>query len=142
MNDNVENECSAQEIENCITVLEKLVNNSKQHATLSEQQKIALMKAAGQLSRPNRDEIKKRNKEIKQAKRQMVVKDERDARAATGIRTARETAVFKAPKQIVKPANRSNPDIKHEHSELKPELISELKLKSSRNCYSNPYYQR
>ncbi|MGR3176839.1 MAG: SDR family oxidoreductase [Candidatus Anammoxibacter sp.] len=125
--DNIENECSSQEIEDCITVLEKLVNNSKQHASLSEQQKIALMKAAGQIARPNRDEIKKRNKEIKQIKRQMVVKDERDARAATGIRTARETAVFKAPKQIAKP------DIKHEHSEQKSELTSELR--SPRNCY-------
>ncbi|MGR3318562.1 MAG: SDR family NAD(P)-dependent oxidoreductase [Candidatus Anammoxibacter sp.] len=133
--DNVVDKCSHQDIENCITVLEKLVNNSKQHATLPEQQKIALMKAAGQLSRPNRDEIKKRNKEIKQAKRQMVVRDERDARAATGIRTARETAVFKAPKQIVKPANSSNPDIKHEDSELIPELKLKSALTSPRNCY-------
>ncbi len=124
-NDNIEDKCSHQEIEDCITVLEKLVNNSEQLANLSEQQTIALMSAAGRLSHPNCDEIKKRNKEIKKAKRKMAVKDERDARAATGIRIARDATVFKTPKQIVQPVNHSNPDIKDVHSELK----------SPRNCY-------
>ncbi|MGR3218856.1 MAG: SDR family NAD(P)-dependent oxidoreductase [Candidatus Anammoxibacter sp.] len=127
--DKVAKKYSPQEIESCITVLEKLVNNSKLRANLSEKQKIALMKAAGQFSRPNREEIKKRNKEIKHAKRQMIVKAERDARAATGIRIARERSIFKAPKQIAQPDVSANPDIKHAHCDLKPELTS------PRNCY-------
>ena len=116
---------SQQRIEDCITVLEELVNNSDLLANLTEQHKIAIMTAAGRLSRPNRDEIKKRNKEIKQSKRQKVAKDGRDARAATGIRVAREATVFKMPKQIIQPVNSSNSNIKYEHSELKP----------PRNCY-------
>lgn len=112
-------------IDDCITVLENLVNDSDLLASLTEQQKVAIMTAAGRLSRPDREEVKKRNKELKQAKRQMLVKDERKARAATGIRSAREASVFKAPKQIETQADSSGPETKHEQPELK----------SPRNCY-------
>ena len=123
--DNNNGKCSQQRIEDCITVLEELVNNSEEFANVSEQQKIALITAAGRLAHPGRDEIKKRKKEIKQAKRQKIIKDEQVARATTGIRIAREAAVFKTPKQISQPVNNSDTKIKHGHSELK----------SPRNCY-------
>ena len=111
---------SEKEITDCISLLQNLGEDNQQFLHLSEKQRIALMRAAGKISRPDRNEIRKRRNDIKKMKRQVVDKKERSARAATGIRRARETAVFVAPKQIS--------DVNHERSES-------LELKSPRNCY-------
>ena len=105
-------------IEECIKVLEKLAGNSIDLNNIPEEQRVALMSAAGKLSRPDRNEIKRRNKEIKKAKRQEIVSIERKARANTGIRSAREAKVFSAPLQI------SSADSTFDNE-----------LKSPRNCY-------
>ena len=52
----------SEEIESCISTLEGLVKDTGQLATLPEEQRIALMKVAGEISRPDRAEAKKRNK--------------------------------------------------------------------------------
>lgn len=112
---------SVEDIKDCISLLGYLTKDSDQLLLLSEEQRIALMSAAGQLSRPDRNEIKKRRRDIRKMKRQTVVKHDRGARAATGIRTAREAAVFSAPEKVL------NID-----GGLKPEMGE---LKSARNCY-------
>ena len=89
------------EIQACIELLEDLVQNSTQLSHLSLEQKIALLKVTGQISRPDRDQIRIRTKYMTRLKRKKVVDHERRARKATGIRSAREAAVFVAPKQIV-----------------------------------------
>ena len=43
---------SQQELDSCISILEKLVENNTQMFELPEEQRIALIKAAGKLSRP------------------------------------------------------------------------------------------
>ncbi|MBI4387697.1 MAG: SDR family oxidoreductase, partial [Candidatus Omnitrophica bacterium] len=96
---------SEEEIQACINLLEDLVKNSAQFAYLSHEQKIALLKAAGQISRPDRDQSRIRSRLTTKLKRQKVVERERSARKATGIRSAREAAVFTAPKQIAGGAN-------------------------------------
>ncbi|MBI5417712.1 SDR family oxidoreductase [Candidatus Poribacteria bacterium] len=105
----------------CISVLENLVNNSDQISNIPQEQLIALMTAAGKLSRPDKNEIKKREKARKQIERQKIVKYERNARAATGIRVARESQVFATPAQITD----NNTSLNKDYSELK----------SPRNCY-------
>ncbi len=95
---------SEEEIQRCVTVLEDLLTNSVLMANLSKEQKIALLKVTGQFSRPNRDAIRLRNKEIVQYKRKKIVDHERRARKATGIRSAREAALFTAPKQVTDPS--------------------------------------
>jgi NAD(P)-dependent dehydrogenase (short-subunit alcohol dehydrogenase family) len=112
---------SDEDIAGCIVLLEDLVKNSDLLLRLSEEQRIALMTAAGQLSRPDRNEIRKRRKDIRRMKRQAIVSHERRARAATGIRSAREALVFSAPARITE-----------EHADVKRE---NLELKSPRNCY-------
>lgn len=97
---NTDKHTSPEEVDRCISTLENLVSDSGRLVLLPEAQKIALMKAAGQLTRPSRAEIKKRNKEEKHAVRRTVALKERAARSATGIRMAREAAVFKAPALI------------------------------------------
>jgi len=116
-NDN--SKLTSNDIESCINVLGKLVDNQGSLALLSESQRNALLIAAGKLARPDRSEKKQRNKEIKQAAREMAIAREREARASTGIRRARETAVFTAPAQIAD----------------KSAIVNDQSLISTRTCY-------
>ncbi len=110
-----------QELEQCISILEQLLENGDQLTLLSEEKRIALMKAAGQISRPDRAEIKKRNQGVKLVKKQSKVENDRKARAKTGIRSARIATVFEAPIQLALD---------------QIELDEEKKiLDSPRNCY-------
>lgn len=89
-----------EEINACIKVLESLAQSTVELAHLTVEQRIALFKAAGLISRPYKDEIRKRKKDRIRLKRQRVVEHERKVRASTGIRSARQVSVFTAPKKI------------------------------------------
>jgi NAD(P)-dependent dehydrogenase (short-subunit alcohol dehydrogenase family) len=91
---------SQEEINHCITLLEDLAANSIELAHLSPDQIKSLLRVTGQISRPDRQEIRKRYKDRTQLKKQKIDYHERCARAATGIRTARDASVFSAPPQI------------------------------------------
>jgi len=92
---------SKEDIQAYIAFLEDLVHNSIELAHLSDEQRIALLKVAGEISRPNRDEIRKRKKDRTKLKKQKIDHHERNIRKATGIRSAREAVVFTAPKAIL-----------------------------------------
>ena len=111
---------AADDINKCINILTHLVDNSDDFAALSKEQQIELMKAAGQLSRPDRYQLIKRNKAIRKKHKKQIVSLERKARAATGIRLAREDAVFTAPLQL------------SDNTESGKDY---LVLQSPRNCY-------
>ena len=110
-----------EDVGRCIKVLETLADRSELLAQLSESDRIALIKAAGKISRPDKAEIKKRNKDKKRQKRLAVVAKERRMRAQTGIRKAREATVFTAPAQLEGPALETED--------------TEAYLGSPRNCY-------
>ena len=110
-------------IKKCIRVLEKIVSHSEVLALLPEHERIALITAAGKISRPDKAEIKKRNKDKKRLKRMAIVKKERRMRAATGIRKARQADVFTAPPQITFTAETPSP-------EDEPQMLN-----TPRNCY-------
>ncbi len=120
-NSQEKNKVSETEINSCIAVLEYLLENGDQLIHLSEEQRLKLMKAAGQLTRPDKAEIYKRNKSVKVARRQAEITHNRNARAATSIRSARTAAVFEAPVQIALPESAS--------TNKKSYLLSE------QNCY-------
>ena len=109
------------DIDRCIRVLESLADQSELLARLPENKRIALAKAAGRISRPDRAEIKKRNKDKKRQMRLAVVKKERQMRAETGIRKARQASVFTAPPQLEGPGTGRFKAAGH--------------LDSPRNCY-------
>lgn len=115
------------EINSCISVLEHLLQNGDQLIHLSPEQFLKLMKAAGQITRPDKAEIYKRNKSVKVARRQAEITDNRKARAATSIRSARKSSVFEAPAQVAFPVSASTNE-KHF-------------LVSAQNCYvcKKPY---
>lgn len=102
-----------------IAVLEDLIKDGKQFADLTDDDRIALLAAAGRLSRPTKTDIRIRNKEIDRARRKAVSFADRQARASTGIREARLKTVFTAPALV------ASLDEKADVGELK----------SARNCY-------
>ena len=114
---------SPEEIQACLKVLENLSRDSVQLAHLSDEHKLAFMIAAGKLSRPDRQEIRIRDSKKRHLKRQKIEERERRARAATGIRNARQATVFTAPLQITGPAV--------EEAAATPEL----ELVNPRSCY-------
>ena len=117
---NLSNKLSKEEIDLCISILEKLNENTTQVFELSKEKRKALMMAAGKLSRPNRDEFEKRKKDGKKAAKRKKTEREKHARKNTGIRSAREANIFEAPKMLPPSA-------------IKPEDTGELE--SARNCY-------
>jgi len=116
MQEKVDNSLINDEINQCISLLEKLVDDTNQLFELPEGQRVALMKVAGQLSRPNRDDFNKRKKDGKKAAKRKMIERDKHARKATGIRSARESVVFEAPK-LIAPS------------------IETSELESPRNCY-------
>jgi len=107
-------------IEKSIELLKQLSENGYLLDSLPEETRISLMKAAGKLSRPDRNEYRLRKKQVKKEKKKQIVTNDRKARAKTGIRSARLTPVFEAPKQLL----------------LEQANVKEgEKMSSSRNCY-------
>ncbi len=88
------------EIQACIAFLEDILKNDDEMAQMSREQRVALLIAAGRLSRPDKDEIRKRRKVSTKLRRQNIEDHQRLVRASTGIRSARQTDIFSAPKQI------------------------------------------
>ncbi len=91
---------SSEEIKTCLSVLEYFQQNGDQLVQLSEDEFMRLMKAAGIISRPDKAEIKKRNKSVKITRKQNEYILNQKARALTGIRQARTSSIFEAPTQI------------------------------------------
>lgn len=108
-------------IDKCIALLNQLSDDSGYLVSLPEEKRIALLRAAGRLSRPDRDEFRKRRKGMQQFKKAVKTQNDRSARAITGIRTARLNPVFNAPKML------SAVEVEKQHS---PRVLS-----SPRNCY-------
>ncbi len=117
-NNNSENDIEG--VKNAIVLLETLVTDTDKIFEIPKDLRIALIKAAGQLSRPSREEFSRRTKDAKKAaKRKQAAKD-KSARNETGIRYARENPIFEAPKLL---------------SAAALEQKETLKLESPRDCY-------
>jgi len=95
-----EGHLSKEEIDQCILMLERLVSDNTQVFELPEEKRVALMKAAGLLSRPDREVLTKRRKDAKKVARRKMIERDKHARKETGIRSAREAVVFEAPKLL------------------------------------------
>ena len=80
---------SSEEIEQCISMLKILAEDTDRLANLPEEQRIAFLKVTGKISRPDRAEIKKRNKAANKTHSLATLEKDRRARNTTGIRTAR-----------------------------------------------------
>lgn len=111
-------ESAAQDAELALKALKRLIENPELLAEVDEATRIELFATAGRLSRPSKDEIRKRNKAIDRARRRSIAKADRSARGETGIRQARLSPVFVAP-LLEAPKSED----------------ASAELKSPRNCY-------
>ncbi len=107
------------QIKLCIDLLKKLCADGEQIARIPEAQFLELSKYAGMLSRPDRMELKRRNKAQKKLQQRQIKEHNRALTSSSGIRKARLESVFIAPGQIEAPDQSSDP----------------LRLKSYKNCY-------
>ncbi len=95
-----EDKLSQEQIKQCIAILESLNTDTNQIFEIPKNVRIELIKQAGLLSRPQRDEFKKRKKDAKKLAKRKKAERDKHARNRTGIRSAREASVFVAPKMI------------------------------------------
>lgn len=107
------------QIAQCISILNTLNEDSNQIFEIPKEKRIALIKAAGLLSRPSREEFAKRKKDAKRAIKRKLIEKDKHSRNATGIRSAREASIFIAPVMI----------------ETSEDSEKARELKSPRNCY-------
>ena len=114
------NTLTPEQIDQCIALLESINTNTDQIWEMPEDKKRALMKAAGKLSRPDREEYQRRRKNAKKAAKRKQIERDKHARKETGIRSAREASIFVAPTMI---------DLTGVNTD------KELELSSPRNCY-------
>ncbi|MBX3034006.1 MAG: SDR family oxidoreductase [Bdellovibrionaceae bacterium] len=113
---------SERDLRQCLELLEELSSDSARFASLPEDLRQSLMAAAGRLSRPARDQIRARNRQIDRERRQKRDEADRQVRAGTGIRQARQQTVFTAPERWLSPP----PD---------SAAAEETHLKKPNNCY-------
>lgn len=111
----LENEKSVRQ---CVEALESLLADGSKLDALPADLRQSLFAAAGRLSRPDRNEIRARNRKIHLERKQKVDRADRQTRALTGIREARKQATFVAPLQLTSSQNQE-----------------ELELKKPTNCY-------
>ncbi len=100
MNSDLKKPVLPEDADNCIEVLKNLLENPDQMAALPEEKRIALRMAAGKFSRPSKEEKLSRGRQVKKLNRKKIAQEERAARAATGIRSARTASVFLAPEKL------------------------------------------
>jgi len=109
-----------KEIEKCVAILESLNEETIQIFAIPKETRLSLIKAAGKLSRPSREEFKRRKKEAKKALKRKLQEKDKHARNTTGIRSARDASIFVAPRMIALTGD---------------EEAREVELESPRNCY-------
>ncbi|MDH5367798.1 MAG: SDR family oxidoreductase [Cyclobacteriaceae bacterium] len=100
---------SKDQIEQCISILETLNGDTNQIFEIPKDRRIELITQAGRLSRPQREEFKKRKKNAKKNAKRKAAERDKHARNKTGIRSAREASVFIAPKMIEQKGEKTSP---------------------------------
>jgi NAD(P)-dependent dehydrogenase (short-subunit alcohol dehydrogenase family) len=91
---------TADELRRCIQILSAVVDDRTTMSVLTDEERIALVKVAGRLSRPTRHETERVAKAFRRIERKHNQAKDRQARAGTAIRTARLAEVFTAPAQL------------------------------------------
>jgi NAD(P)-dependent dehydrogenase (short-subunit alcohol dehydrogenase family) len=108
------------EVKRSIALLQALVNDRLLVSQLPDDDRQALLIAAGRISRPFRDEQLRATKEFRKVRRHDAREADRAVRAETEIRAARRATVFEAPAQI---------------TDVPGEPSGGRELSQSRDCY-------
>jgi NAD(P)-dependent dehydrogenase (short-subunit alcohol dehydrogenase family) len=113
------NSISPEEIRKCIAILETLNNDTNKIFEIPKEERIALLKAAGIFSRPDKEELLGRKRGAKKAIKKKLNEKDKEARKTTGIRSAREATIFIAPSMV----------------DLDVQAKQEIILDTPRECY-------
>ncbi|MFT7381446.1 MAG: NAD(P)-dependent dehydrogenase (short-subunit alcohol dehydrogenase family) [Roseivirga sp.] len=113
------NSISPEEIRKCIAILETLNNDTNKIFEIPKEERIALLKAAGIFSRPDKEELLGRKRGAKKAIKKKLNEKDKEARKTTGIRSAREATIFIAPSMV----------------DLDVQAKEEIILDTPRECY-------
>ncbi len=100
---------SNDQIDLCISILETLNKDTNQIFEIPKDQRTQLIKQAGLLSRPQREEFMDRKKNAKKIFKRKAAEKDKQARNETGIRSARDASVFVAPKMIAPKSDEAKP---------------------------------
>ena len=92
---------TAEEHAKLIAILESLAEDRTQMIALSDEHRIALLKATGRISRPSKDENKRVAKAFRFVTRKKAQDHDRNVRAATELRTSRLDDVFVPPARLL-----------------------------------------
>lgn len=92
---------STEDVRRALEVLENLVSEPGLTVGLSEAERVRLMAAAGRYSRPAKIERRLVAKSLRKARHRVAFETDKAARAATGIRQARQASVFVAPTALL-----------------------------------------
>jgi NAD(P)-dependent dehydrogenase (short-subunit alcohol dehydrogenase family) len=115
---------SKEELARCLEILESFVLDRARLWEVPEEIRIALIRAAGRVSRPMRFEQVRAAKAFRRIERKAQREADRETRAVTEIRTARRAAVFTAPPRLV--------GVDHASGATGPQA---RELSTPRNCY-------
>ncbi len=108
-----------EELERTVAILDALVKDRTMLSAMPREQRVALLMAAGRLSRPHRHEVVKLAKAFRKTQKRTANDEDRAARGTTEIRAARRAEVYAAPLELP-PAHA-------------PDEVRELN--TPRNCY-------
>ena len=109
-----------EQIAQCIAILESLNADSDHIFDIPKDSRLALLMAAGQFSRPSKEELAERKKGAKKIHRKKIFDLDKTARKTTGIRSAREASIFIAPSMLALTGK---------------EADEAIQLESPRECY-------
>ncbi|MBI4423506.1 MAG: SDR family oxidoreductase [Elusimicrobia bacterium] len=89
-----------EEVRRCTKVLQAIVKDRTVLATVPEEERLALIIAAGRASRPERYELIRLSRALSRAEYRRKKEEDRAIRSQTQIRVARLAAVFVAPSPV------------------------------------------
>ncbi len=113
-----------EDLDHCTRVLEAVAEDPRRLSPLTSEDRVRLFMAAGRTIHPEVHQIRRRIKDMRQAKRRAKELKDREVRSATNIRTARLEQVFIPPPRRVAA-------LESDAAEAKPAL----ELEKPRDCY-------
>ena len=108
----------AAELRRCIDLLETIVHDRTKLSHVADSDRLALLIAAGRISRPTRDETRRVGKAFRRVQKRQREDQDREARATTAIRAARVADVFTAPAAVLPESEEARSGARAEAPEL------------------------
>jgi NAD(P)-dependent dehydrogenase (short-subunit alcohol dehydrogenase family) len=111
----------SEKIKTSVELLRYLIDHPEVWVNLKAEERAELEKVTGQIARPSSEDLRLRRNRYIKSLRQKSLRQDRQARATTGIRAARDTQVFEAPERLLGVDAGA--------------LLQNGELNSTRNCY-------